>query len=67
MKDPLKVACLRTVSDDCGTYNIKGKVYDVLSFSDGLLEIEAEPGSGVDSIQIKEDDRDFLVYYGEDD
>lgn len=67
MKEPLKVACVRTVSDDCGTYNLKGKTYDVLYFENGLLEIEAEPSSGVDSIQIKENDPDFLVYYGNED
>lgn len=63
---PQRVHCLKTVSDDMGVYNKKGKQYEVLSHTDDLLVIAAEPNSGVEAIQICIDDRDFIVLLGEE-
>ncbi|QEG04190.1 hypothetical protein [Bacillus phage BC-T25] len=70
MKEPLKVVCLKSVpiKGEEGYFNIKGKTYDVISYTPcgGLIEVEVEPGTDVDGIYFNADDSRFLVYYRED-
>jgi len=63
---PTHALCLRTVEDDLGVYNIKGKCYEIYEDHGDTLVIESEDVEDVLDIQIKRDDPSFLLVYRRD-